>query len=359
MPSKKILKKPLAKKQTAAKSAIAAKRPVRIAAPAKKSATPVRAQTPAERAMPAADGSRFTLYVYWIIILFFVSATFYILGRSYSIIHQKPVQEVAGASLVNMAGMTQQQRDNMHAEFSANGKRKLLEGNATGAILDLTVAIEANPNVADTFVYRGEAYMQVADYTRAMADFDRAIELDPRHVVAHYDRAMLNMRLENLEPALIDLNIALESNLARPSDILGNHDIYSRRAQLLLWERQFQAAVNDYTAAINASGNNPRPDDFAGRAEAWTGLSEFRHATQDYLSAIALISEKIQDVDTVEERERMSRAAMSYFEKSAALNVTMGDLESARVDLEAAHTLAAALGDNDTASRIQSLIFDL
>ncbi|MCL2017983.1 MAG: hypothetical protein FWG80_04415 [Alphaproteobacteria bacterium] len=372
MPSKKHAKKTTAKKQHTVKPAVAKNQHGRIAAVAhvftksmtrkskdKASAKPVSGAV--QSAPAASDNSRFALYVYWIIILFFVSATCYIMGRSYSILNpnRKSDSVVAEAALINVSGMSESQRADLFTEYASAGKRKLLDGNATGAILDLTVAIEANPKIADVYVYRGESYMQVADYTRAMFDLNKAIELDSSNSIAYYDRAMLNMRLENLEKALEDLNSALEANANRPSEILSNHDIYAKRAQLLLWARQFNSAVNDYTAAINASANRQNPDDYAGRAEAWTMLSEFRHAASDYLSAISLISEQIHLVDTSEEREKMSRAAMSYFEKSAALNVKMGDMNAARTDLEAAHSLAATLGDNDTANRLQSLILGL
>ena len=353
MPSKKSS----AKKTASTQTAVVAKSTVRIATPVKPTKTTAKPAS-GRSIVPTPDSSRFALYVYWIIILFFVSATCYILGRGYSIMHQRGT-EIKSAALINVSGMTEEQRMGLATEYSATGKEKLLEGNATGAILDLTVAIEADPKMVDAFIFRGEAYMQVSDYSRAMSDFNIATELDPDNAVAFYDRAILSMRLEEFEGALLNLNLAMDAYQRRPSDIVSAHSIYARRAQLQLWAKDFQQAVNDYTAAINASGDNQSPDDFSGRAEAWTALGEFRHATSDYLSAITLISEKIQLVESPAQRDQMSRSAMSYFERSAALNVKLGDLEAARTDLEAAHTLASALGDNDTASRIQSLIMEL
>jgi hypothetical protein len=50
---------------------------------------------------------------------------------------------------------------------------------------------------------------------------------------------------------------------------------------------------------------------------------------------------------------------MSYFEKRAALHVQINDIVSARGDLEAANTLAAALNDADTQKRILNLLASL
>ena len=50
---------------------------------------------------------------------------------------------------------------------------------------------------------------------------------------------------------------------------------------------------------------------------------------------------------------------MNYFEKSAALNLKQGDIASAKDDLNSARTIAAALADEETISRLDTLIADL
>ena len=50
---------------------------------------------------------------------------------------------------------------------------------------------------------------------------------------------------------------------------------------------------------------------------------------------------------------------MSYFEKSAALNLALGNIEVARSDLNSAYTIATALVDNVSMERIQNLIAEL
>jgi len=190
----------------------------------------------------------------------------------------------------------------------------------------------------------------------AMADFNRSIELDDGNPVAWYDRALTHIRNEDFQAAISDLDTALERNAMRRSDVLSDRDIHARRGQLHLWTRNFTAAANDYTAAIVASVSDPFADDFAGRAEAYTNLGAFAPAISDYLSAITIISEKIQVAPTTEEREIMSRNAMSYFERSAALNVVTSDFIAARTDLESALTIALALQDADAVSRLRNLL---
>ncbi|MDR1361184.1 MAG: hypothetical protein LBJ18_02645 [Rickettsiales bacterium] len=338
MPKKKIQKK--------SNVSARAKKPIKVMRKAQES-----------RAMPKPDSSRFALYVYWLIIMFFVGSTFYILGRSYSIMHPGNV-EISEASVENMDNMSAEARANLAAEYSASGKSKLLSGDVAGAILDLNIAIEADPNSPNSFIYRGEAYMQASDYTRAMEDLTMAVNLDPMNSVALFDRAILSARNGNFDAALVDLNDALNANALRPNEILNMHDIYAKRAQILLWNKDFEGAIVDYNSAL-ASTSMPNYLDYAGRAEAWTAIGQYQNAAEDYLAAITVISNTIQNAISDEARNEMSRNALAYFERSGALHVKMGDFASAKTDLEAAHTLAATLGDNDTASRLQGLLNEM
>ena len=47
---------------------------------------------------------------------------------------------------------------------------------------------------------------------------------------------------------------------------------------------------------------------------------------------------------------------MTYFEKSAALNLSLGNTDGARTDLESSYTIAVALKDDESAQRLQGLI---
>ena len=136
-------------------------------------------------------------------------------------------------------------------------------------------------------------------------------------------------------------------------------DLYARRGQLNLWLKNWEGAVADYTNSLALPDGIVSPSVYAERAEALTALGNFDAAINDYSSAVRVISEQIQGAATVEERELLSSNAMSYFEKSAALNLKLGNMDAARTDLESALTIAGALKDSDSVDRIHGLILDL
>ncbi|MCL2748913.1 MAG: tetratricopeptide repeat protein [Alphaproteobacteria bacterium] len=332
--TKKIVKRAAAKP---AKSAKPVAMPI-----AKPIARPIAIHSVNEK---AAKRAKLSLYIYWVIIIFFVASTFYILGRGHHVLFERGTQEISMSA--------------RGTELLTSGKDKLMAGDVPGAIEDMTAAIESDPKSALAYTYRGEAYMSEANYAAAAADLDFAISLDPKSSLALYDRALLNIRLGNLEMALSDLNSALNAFGKRPNEILTARDIYSRRAQLNLWMKNWDAAIADYSASLNNSPNNPSDEDFAGRAEAFTALGKYQEALNDYMTGVTTISETIKMVEDPMVRINMSRRAMSYFEKSAALHVQIGDMAAARTDLEAANTLANALNDEDARGRIQTLLINM
>ena len=58
------------------------------------------------------------------------------------------------------------------------------------AIADYTKAIEINPNYASTYYNRGILKKDLKDYSGAIADYTKAIELDPNFAFAYVNRGI-------------------------------------------------------------------------------------------------------------------------------------------------------------------------
>jgi len=292
-----------------------------------------------------------SIYVYWFIILFFIAATFYILGRSHGVLNQR-------VPLNNNVTVTEEALMGAN-EYYESGKTKLLAGEIDESIVDLTAAIDAGNPTPDMYILRGEAYMQTGNYRGALDDFNTVIEMDPNSSVAYYDRALLNTRLEDYDAALNDINNALATSATNDQGILQLRDLYAKRGQLNLWLKNWDGAVADYTNSLARPDGIVNPTVYAERAEAYTALGDYAAAINDYSSAVRVISEQIQGAASSQEREVMSSNAMSYFEKSAALNLQIGNIDAARNDLDSARTIAMALNDNDTVDRLNSLLNEI
>ena len=53
------------------------------------------------------------------------------------------------------------------------------KGDNDRAIADYTEVLRLNPNYADAYYNRGDAYDDKGDYARARADWEKALQLDP------------------------------------------------------------------------------------------------------------------------------------------------------------------------------------
>lgn len=313
----------------------------------KKRKNTVKAQSVQINACSASSTWSWTIYVYWFIILFFIAATFYILGRSHEFLHPSNENVVITEEVLLQPD-----------DYMKSAREKLVNGDVESAIAELNAAIDSNAT-SNIYTLRGEAYMQIADYQKALEDLDAAIEMDSLNAIAFYDRSLLNTRLENYGAALNDINNALAAQSMKPAEILNLRDLYAKRGQLNLWLKNWQGAVADYTNSLARTEGKISAEVYAERAEAFTALGDFENAINDYASAVRIVSEQIQATPTQEEREKQSSDAMGYFEKSAALNFKLGDIGAAHNDLESAFAIAVALDDNESAERIQKLISDL
>lgn len=92
-------------------------------------------------------------------------------------------------------------------------------------------AIDLAPDDAGTWLWRGRFYRDVVgQYSRALADFDKAIELQPAQASLYVDRALLQMQWVRIPEARADLEEAL--SLSEDPSLAAIHD----QAQELLDE---------------------------------------------------------------------------------------------------------------------------
>ncbi len=105
-------------------------------------------------------------------------------------------------------------------------------GNPARAIGDYDRAIETNPRYADAYYNRGLAYISLDNFQQAIGDFDRAIEINPRFADAYNNRGAAYKDMGNLTRAMGDFDRAIVIdpenakayyNRAMINGSLGNH----------------------------------------------------------------------------------------------------------------------------------------
>lgn len=100
------------------------------------------------------------------------------------------------------------------------GLQKYKAGNFKEAIADFTEAIRLNPNVAEVYVARGNAFFDQGDKQAALKDYNRGLRINPKYAAAYVERGNARDDLGDRKGAIEDYNqaIGLNANLAEAYD---------------------------------------------------------------------------------------------------------------------------------------------
>lgn len=126
------------------------------------------------------------------------------------------------------------------AEYQA-GMSRLGPNDFAGAIEHFTASLKIS-ETADAYLQRGDAHKNLGHFDLALADWSRAIDLDPNQAQAYTARGTYYQSKNETAKALSDFERSLELN--------PTVDGYFQRGQLYAALGQFDKAIEDYDRAI-------------------------------------------------------------------------------------------------------------
>jgi tetratricopeptide (TPR) repeat protein len=129
-------------------------------------------------------------------------------------------------------------------------------------IADYGKATKLNPDNADEYYKRGDAYDEMGEYGKAITDYSKAIQLNPNYADAYYSRGCAYGEMGEYEKAIADYNKVIELN---PNDA----NAYYNRGIAYREKGEVSKAVSDLQKCIGLSTD-----------------SELTEATQQALSEI-------------------------------------------------------------------------
>lgn len=146
------------------------------------------------------------------------------------------------------------------------------------AFADLSNSIEISAEYAPAYNKRGETY-RLEDYDKAIADFDKAIRIDPSLADALFNKGKLYLALENQKEAIIYLTQALDID---PK----NNDARRIRATCLTVSKEYEKAAADYTLLLENGINDS--ETYLQRAKLYDNLGKQAKSLSDYNESIRL-----------------------------------------------------------------------
>lgn len=143
------------------------------------------------------------------------------------------------------------------------------------AIEFYTRAIAAAPNKLRNYVSRGDAYAELNQNELALADYTKALQIDPK------DEAALNNRVNTLR----DLH-RYDEALRDANSLVGIGNLhYMTRGLVYQGLGQYEKALADHTKAIQYSPQRPGP--YCNRANTYESLGKYKEALADWERCLA------------------------------------------------------------------------
>jgi tetratricopeptide (TPR) repeat protein len=121
--------------------------------------------------------------------------------------------DVTAKSKPNAQADSKTKSDEADAELVNRGIEKGKKGDLKGAMADFDKALKINPNDSNAYINRAYAKRLKKDPAGAIADYTRAIELDPKSADAYYNRGNVKaMDKKDFDGAIADYNHAIEAD---------------------------------------------------------------------------------------------------------------------------------------------------
>jgi len=139
------------------------------------------------------------------------------------------------------------------------------------------LVIELNDYVV--YVNRGFAYLSKGDYSRALADFNQAIQLQPNFTDAYFNRSVVYLLQQDYDLALTDLNRVIQF---RPDFALA----YAKRGSVYFFKDDYDHALKDINRAIQLQADSELF--YSMRGEVYAKQNDFDHAIADFNQVIKL-----------------------------------------------------------------------
>jgi len=152
------------------------------------------------------------------------------------------------------------------------------EGDYTDAIADYDRAIELAPDLARAWAKRGLAKARLGDYPGARVDYDEALRLDPEDPAVLVNRGVALLHLGHLDDAMADHDLAIAVDPTRSRSFLS-------RAGIKTQQGRFEEALLDYDRALELDPESVEAWSDRGLAKA--SLGRLQEALVDFDAALA------------------------------------------------------------------------
>lgn len=206
----------------------------------------------------------------------------YFLGNAQPayVFHDKGVEKLEAKNYVEAIKDFDQAllKDKNHAPSYCDKARAEAElGKKDEALKNFEQAIKLKSDFVDAYYYRALLYHKLKD-EKAIADFTKTIQLDPKKTDAYLKRGMYYYHKKQDADALKDFNKAIELKCS-------NTDVYYLRGKILVQKGNVNDALSDFNTVIKA--NPMHSESLLERGKIWLNQKKYEPALKDLNTCVA------------------------------------------------------------------------
>ncbi len=227
-------------------------------------------------------------------------------------------------------------------QYFNKGYDHALEGKFNEAVAQYSKALELNPNYANAYYNRGWVYYQLTNYTDCVRDMSKVIAYDDTFQPAYMMRGTAYYSLQFYQKAFADYQKAVELN---PKDKISLNNM----GLIMEQENKNEEALKYYNLALEidpnyksaknnrdaiqkiAAKSSQKTEQSTNNAHALLVKADAELEKRDYQNAIALLDEAIQN----------NRNFRDAYEKRGWAKSRLGEYEQAIIDFNRALELGA------------------
>lgn len=214
----------------------------------------------------------------------------------------------AAAASQKTSGKASSSKKNL-LDYTSDAKDKMAKGDYSGAVADLDKAVELSSNPSDLYAQRAAANLQNKNYKAAFDDYSKAIEADKNNASAYLNRARLRASMGDNKGAVQDAEAAKAlyqeqgnkegaTQAQNMSNLANGKGLQERSVRDGIAEALFKDASNAYVSgnyqeSLNkfnelAQRQPDVPEVYYNRAIANAALGDKDAALRDYRRTIAM-----------------------------------------------------------------------
>ncbi len=163
--------------------------------------------------------------------------------------------------------------------YNARGEKLLDAGNAAESVADFEKAVEYDPKQVKYLHNRGFIYASQGELEKAIADFTKVLEADPEYAKARFNRGEAYFLTNDLDKAKVDYTAAIRADS-------NNADAYNARGFIFYLQGDYRSAFNDYNQALRI--DNRHVGALTNRGDAYADTGQYDAALRDYNGALAV-----------------------------------------------------------------------